>query len=71
MYAERAGEQQASAHGYAERADPNSIMQDPDPSSVVTTGGSYDATLASVASGFAASVDVAASGYESTTDDVV
>lgn len=67
----RAADNQAAAAGYAEMADPNSIMQDHDPSSAVDSGGSYDAALASVDTGFDAPMDAGVSSFDTTTDDVV
>jgi hypothetical protein len=67
----RAADNQAAAAGYAEMADPNSIMQDYDPSSAVEAGGSYDAALASVDTGFDAPMDAGASSFDTSTDDTL
>lgn len=80
MYAYNAESYQASADGHAEQADPNSIMYDVDHSSVVDTGGTYDASTAgfdagggydmgAVDTGFDSSVDMSSPAADSGLDD--
>ncbi len=76
--AAHAGEYQASADAYADQADPTSVGYDHDPSSVVETGGAYDAGTAydaggydmgGVDTGFDAGVDTTPVSYDAGLDD--
>ncbi len=73
IYAARADEYQSSASDYATNADPNSIMYDHDPSSVVDAGGSFDAgyDASAIDTGFDASVDTTPTSFDTTTDDTL
>ncbi len=71
MYADNAEGSQAAAGGYADQADPGNIMYDVDHSSAVDTGGSYDASLASVDTGFDSSVDTTPTNFDTSTDDTL
>ncbi len=75
-YANQASDSQASAGDFAERADPNSIMQDVDHSAIVDSGGiydagTYDASLAAVDTGFDSSMDSGSTSVDTTTDDTL
>ncbi len=71
MYADNAEGSQATAGNYGEQADPGNIMYDVDHSSAVDTGGTYDASVASVDTGFDASVDTSPTSFDTSTDDTL
>lgn len=69
IYADSADKEQGLADDFGSQGDPGNILADYDPSSEVASGGTYEATyednLASVDTGFDATVDT---GYDSTYD---
>lgn len=71
MYADAAGWQQSAADQYADQANPDSLQWHNDPSSTVESGGSYDATLNSIDTGFTPTTDCGSgTDFSSSSDDM-
>lgn len=71
MYTEQAGWQQSSADQFADQANPESLQWNVDPSSAVETGGSYEAAVNSIDTGFTPTTDYSSGAdFSSDGDDM-